>query len=101
MVITPKNQKIRDGFKQKTKGYCICPLCNKRLDVGIELSTLKKLHSDILFPYPHLILHDDHALICYIDKNLSIRGIEAIKSIEISRDSETFANIMRRWSNPY
>ena len=101
MIITPKDQKLKNGLKQNTNGYCICPLCKEKIEVGIEYSVLKELHSDILFPYPHLILHKDHAIVCYIDKNLSIRGTQVIRSIEILRDSETLSYIMKKWSNPY
>jgi len=32
---------------------------------------------------------------------LKVRGIEVIKSIEITRDGDTFAELMKKWTNPY
>ncbi|KKM72221.1 hypothetical protein LCGC14_1422720, partial [marine sediment metagenome] len=40
-------------------------------------------------------------LICYVNKDLRVRNIGVIKSIEISRNSETFTQLMKKWTNPY
>jgi len=52
---------------------------------------------------PHIHLHGNplHALLCYTNSELEILNIGVIKSIEISRDSETFTQIMKKWTNPY
>ena len=52
---------------------------------------------------PHIYLHGNplHALICYLNKELIIRNVGIIESIEISRDSKTFAQLMKKWTNPY
>jgi len=101
MTISPDVDKILNKIKQTTKGYCICPICKEKIEIGIEASAIRKLNSESYFPYPHLHIHKDHALVCYIDKDLHIRSFEPIKSVEISRDSETFQNLVKKWSNPY
>jgi len=90
-------------IKQNTRNLHICPLCKKQVEIGVELDTLKKLKESNLFPYPHIHLHGEplHGLLCYIDKDLNIRSKGVVKSIEISRDSKTLGQIMKKWSNPY
>ncbi|MHA1281886.1 MAG: hypothetical protein ACTSQP_05210 [Promethearchaeota archaeon] len=97
--------KIKDLglIKQNVRNIHRCPLCGESINIGVELSILKQLESGERFPYPHIHLHGDplHAMICYIDKNLTIRSIGVARSIEISRDSNTFGQIMKKWSNPF
>jgi len=103
MVITQKNRNILSEVKQKVKSYCVCPYCKEKVEIGIEVNTLIDLNNDSYFPYPHVYLHGKplHAMICYVDKHLSVRGVEIVKSIEISRDGDTFAELMKKWTNPY
>ena len=103
MVLTNKTVKNVGEVKHNVKNYHECPLCKEKFELGIEWDTLQKLHDDKFFPYPHIHLHGDpiHAMLVYIDKDMCIRGISKIKSIEISRDSVTFQQIMKKWSNPF
>ncbi len=80
-----------------------CPLCKEKILLGVELDTLQQLNQAQYFPYPHIHLHGNplHAMLCYIDKDLKVRNTGVIKSIEISRDSETFNQLVKKWSNPY
>ena len=86
--------------KQKVQNI-ICPMCGEKISIGVELNITRKGNTDIYFPHIHL--HGDplHALICYINSNLKMRNIGVIKSIEISRDSQTFSQLMKKWTNPY
>ena len=86
--------------KQKAQKV-ICPLCQQSIILGIELNFLGKREASIYFPHIHL--HGDplHALICYLNSELKIRNIGIIKSIEIARDSDTFKQLMMKWTNPY
>ena len=93
--------KDKNEIKYESKKKLFCPFCNQEITIGIELHVFKNIHSNINIP--HIYLHGNplHALICYINKKLVIRNIGIIKSIEISRDSETLNQIKRKWSNPY
>ncbi len=76
-------------------------MCRKKISIGVELNITRKVNTDIYFPHIHL--HGDplHALICYINSELKMRNFGVIKSIEISRDSQTFRQIMKKWTNPF
>ena len=78
-----------------------CPFCGEQVKIGLELGTLEKLKNDRRLPYPHLNIHGDplHAMLCYIDKDLNVRNVGSIESIEIRRDSETMQQLMKKWSN--
>ena len=81
----------------------ICPLCQHEIEIGIERSILKDVAATGLIYFPHIHLHGVplHALICYINSKLEVRNIGVITSIEISRDSDTFRQVMNKWANPY
>ncbi|MFX0034276.1 MAG: hypothetical protein ACFE9I_01385 [Candidatus Hermodarchaeota archaeon] len=83
------------------KKKVVCPFCKKNISLGIEIGTLNTLQPTIYFPHIHIHGTPLHALICYISSNLQIRNLSVIKSIEISRDSETFSQCMKKWTNPY
>ena len=94
--------KIKDIKNVKKRAQkVICPLCQQSIELGIELNIINSRDSHIYFPHIHL--HGDplHALICYINSELNVRNVGVIKSIEISRDSETFRQLMKKWTNPY
>ncbi|MFX0105999.1 MAG: hypothetical protein ACFE75_10975 [Candidatus Hodarchaeota archaeon] len=94
--------KIKDLEEVKQESQKVtCPVCRLIIFLGVEINILNKLNSNIYFPHIHL--HGDplHALICYINSELKLRNIGVIKSIEISRDSQTFAQLMKKWTNPY
>ncbi|MFX1236960.1 MAG: hypothetical protein ACFFAS_20090 [Promethearchaeota archaeon] len=103
MVLIEKNLKDVVKYKQKAKNAHKCPFCKEKIEIGVEYETFNKLKIENRFPYPHIVLHGNplHALICYIDSHLTVRSITVIKSVEISRNSETFMQIMNKWANPY
>ena len=91
-----------EEIKQKiAQPYVICPLCEKRINIGVELGILSEQDSIQRFPYPHLYLHGTplHGMLCYIDKEKKVRSVNGIKSIEICRDSESFKGILSKWTN--
>lgn len=88
-------------MKQNSKKSIICPLCNEKIIIGVENFILESKNRDINFPHIHLHGNPIHAIICYLNSDLEIRNIGIIKSIEISRDSETFTQLMKKWTNPY
>ena len=98
-----RSQNISMTTSELKKTYDLsqkCRVCNKNIQFGVELGFLKNVKR---FPYPHIILHGNplHALVVYIDADFRVRGIETASSIEIQRNSETFSQIMKKWSNPY
>ena len=103
MTLQPKKIKYIGEIKKNVINIHVCPLCQEKIEIGIEIDTLKMLNEKAYFPYPHIHLHGDplHAMLCYIDKDLKIKSTGVIKSIEISREHSTFRQIMRKWSNPY
>jgi len=80
-----------------------CPICNKKVKIGIEKSILEIVEREEMFPYPHLHIHGDplHGVLFYIDRDLRVRSCSPIKSLEFSRDSDTFQELLKKWSNPY
>ena len=50
---------------------------------------------------PESIATLPHALLCYLNSDLKVRNIGIIDSIEISRDSNTFMQLLEKWMNPY
>lgn len=88
-------------MKRSSKKSIICPFCNEKIIIGVENFILESKNSDINFPHIHLHGNPLHAIICYLNSELEIRNIGIIKSIEISRDSETFTQLMKKWTNPY
>lgn len=103
MTIIPEDIKNTCRFKQNVKNIHKCPICKQKIEIGVELTMIKKLSNKEKGIYSHLIIHGKplHALICYIDSHMSVRGIMPIESIEISRDSDTFQELMKKWANPY
>ena len=94
--------KIKDVKEVKQEAQKVtCPMCQRVILLGVEVNILDQPNSNIYFPHIHL--HGDplHALICYINSELKLRNIGVIKSIEVSRDSQTFAQFMKKWTNPY
>ena len=103
MVLNSRDIKHPGEIKQNVSNSHQCPLFNEKIEIGVEWDNLKKLNEVQKFPYPHIHLHGNplHAMLVYIDKDHKIRNKGVINSIEISRDSETFNHLMRKWSNPY
>ncbi len=104
MKMVVRRERIDAGqIKRSVKNIHVCPLCKERIEIGIEMDTLKKVTEAKYFPYPHVHLHGNplHAMLVYIDADMKIRTVGSIKSIEVSRDSETFSQLMKKWSNVY
>ena len=103
MIFPDRKGKHTEQLKRTVSSFHRCPLCEQTIEIGVEWGVLKELNEGQKFPYPHIHLHGDplHAMLCYIDKDLKVRSVGGIKSIEISRDSETFSHLIRKWSNPY
>lgn len=78
-----------------------CPMCKQTIELGIELKMKDYVKKSIYFPHIHLHGNPLHSLICYINSELKVRNVGVIKSIEVSRDSATFSEIMKKWTNPY
>ena len=78
----------------------VCPTCKRKIKIGIEQSYKNSINR---FPYPHIVLHGNplHALIVYLDSDFKVRGFEHAESIEIERNSETFNQLLKKWSNPF
>ena len=86
--------------KKNNKIHTECPICKEKVNFGVELEHLNKVKQ---FPFAHIHLHGNpiHALIVYIDSSFSIRGVEGCDSIEVKKDSTTFQQILKKWSNPF
>jgi len=102
MVLSNRNTK-NQNIKKELRNIHRCPICNKKVKIGIEKSTLEVLEQEEMFPYPHLHIHGNplHGVLFYIDGDLRVRSCSAIKSLEFSRDSKTFQELLKKWSNPY
>jgi len=101
MGVTGKQ--ISDQMKIEVRNAHRCPICGKRFQISIEKQKYLELIDEGNFPYPHLHLHGDplHAMICYVDAHLRIRSIDCVQSVEIFRDSITFTQLAKKWSNPF
>ena len=90
----------KSEFKRPVRMSKICPICKHVVTFGVEEGFLKGVTE---YPFPHVVLHGNpvHALIAYIDAHHKIRGVEACASIEVSRDQETFSQLLKKWSNPF
>lgn len=103
MESTLRSQSVPINTSEFKKHYDLsqkCPVCQEEIQFGVELGFLENVER---YPYPHVILHGNplHVLVVYIDADFRIRGIETAQSIEIQRNSETFSQIVKKWSNPY
>ncbi len=52
---------------------CFCRVCKKSLPLYIKKSIMKTATS---FPVPIVYNHKGHAIICYVDQNFAVRGVE-------------------------
>ena len=60
---------------QKVDVYCT--VCLKTLPLFIKKSIMKKSSS---FPVPIVYNHQGHAIVCYIDQNFIVRGVELVNT---------------------
>ncbi len=92
-----------DKVKKKVDRVIKCPECKANVTIGIELEAIKRQNLLKSIHFPHIHLHGTplHGLLCYLNSELQVRNIGVIKSIEISRDSETLSQFLGKWTNPY
>lgn len=100
-VDTTKTKDLKE-IKPTSKKYFKCPNCGILLKIEIDSSINEDLINPYQFIFPHLHIHGNplHGTLCYLDRNLNIRSIEIIKNIEISRNFDTFQQLLNKWSNP-
>ena len=60
---------------QKVDVYCT--VCKKTLPLFIKKSIMKSATS---FPVPIVYNHQGHAIVCYIDQNFIVRGVELVNT---------------------
>jgi hypothetical protein len=58
---------------QKVDVYCM--VCKRTLSLFIKKSIMKTATS---FPVPIVYNHKGHAIVCYIDQNFKVRGVELV-----------------------
>ena len=71
-------EEILDTFKDLNLGKDIrahCRVCNKPMVVFIKRSMIDNADS---YPVPIVYNHEGHAILCYIDKNFEVRGVELV-----------------------
>ncbi len=71
-------EEILDTYKTLNLGKEIrafCRVCNKALKVFIKQSMIDNADS---YPVPIVYNHEGHAILCYIDKNYEVRGVELV-----------------------
>ena len=71
-------EEILDTFNSLNLGKEIrafCRVCNKALKVFIKKSMIDNADS---YPVPIVYTHEGHAILCYIDKNYEVRGVELV-----------------------
>ena len=103
MVIVYGKIKKIDHVKKRVDRVVKCPKCNKEVKLGVELEVVskQKILQNVYFPHIHLHGNPLHALVCYVNSELKLRNIGIIESIEISRDSNTLRQFLKKWMNPY
>ena len=52
-----------------------CRVCNKNLGLIIKKNIIEEADS---YPVPIVYNHKGHAILCYIDKNFEVRGVELV-----------------------
>jgi hypothetical protein len=52
-----------------------CMVCNKILPLIIKLSLIENAES---YPVPIVFEHLGHSILCYIDRNFNVRGVELV-----------------------
>ncbi|MFX0069631.1 MAG: hypothetical protein ACFFAO_00860 [Candidatus Hermodarchaeota archaeon] len=90
-ISTTKNS-IIPSIKRGVRGFVTCPICNQKFKIQIDDDKLdnflNKNDESNLSLFSHIHLHGNpiHAIICYIDKDLRVRNVYSIKSIELLRN---------------
>ncbi len=52
-----------------------CTVCNKVLPLIVKKSFINNADS---YPVPLVYIHEGHAILCFIDKNFDVRGVELV-----------------------
>ncbi|NHJ25802.1 MAG: hypothetical protein EAX89_14570 [Candidatus Lokiarchaeota archaeon] len=100
MKMTYETSKVQgQEGKQGEKMSCVheCPLCKKKVRISIDFAELKHNNGELGGFVPHIILHGEplHAMLCYIDRHMEIRGKGYVVSIGISKDSNMYQQFTR------
>jgi len=98
MGIDVKSEK---NMKLTNRKFFKCIHCGSLIEIELDNEVLKQSKEKGQFIIPHLHIHGNplHGVLCYFDLNGDIRNIEVIKSISISRESNTFQQVLDKWSN--
>ncbi|MFX0009769.1 MAG: hypothetical protein ACFE9R_05595 [Candidatus Hermodarchaeota archaeon] len=78
-----------------------CPLCNKKIQINVQFELLEEDYDVNGGVIPHIVLHGEplHALLCYVDRHMTVRGKGYIMSIGVPRDSRTYQQFIQLWSH--
>ncbi|MFX0032547.1 MAG: hypothetical protein ACFE8E_07105 [Candidatus Hodarchaeota archaeon] len=89
------------NMKLITRKFFKCKHCSLLIEIELDSKVLKQFEKKDQFIIPHLHIHGSplHGVLCHFDLNGDIRNIEVIKSISISRESNTLQQILDKWSN--
>jgi hypothetical protein len=95
MGISSTKNSIIPSIKRNIQGFVTCPICNQKFKIQIDDEKIDNFlnvnDGSNLSLFSHIHLHGNpiHAIVCYIDRDLRIRNVYSIKSIEIlSNDSK-------------
>jgi hypothetical protein len=87
---------------KKSPLLCVheCPLCKKKIQIQVDFNNLEQSYGKVEGVLPHIVLHGNplHAMLCYVDTHLAVRGKGYVASIGISKDSSTYQQLIRLWS---
>ena len=92
--------KVITTEKNNIKKLVVCPLCKKNIEIYVGSEDFKHARENHIFALQHIHLHGSplHALVCFVDHHSCVRAIDVIQSVEISRDSDTFHEMLKKWS---
>ena len=78
-----------------------CPLCKKKIQIKVQFELLEQQYGASGGVIPHIIIHGNplHAMLCYVDRHMAVRGKGYIVSIGIPRDSNTYQQFVQLWSH--
>ena len=76
-------------------------MCKKKIQIKIQFDQLEQQYGASGGVIPHIILHGNplHAMLCYVDRHMVVRGKGYVVSIGIPRDSNTYQQFVRLWSH--
>ena len=80
-VFNPFNKEIDDIIKNFNSLDLVnlimvpCKVCNTVLTIKVKRSFIENSES---YPVPLVYIHKGHAILCFIDKNYDVRGVELV-----------------------